>query len=64
MIVDLARLVKKCGTKVIALTNPSRPGDEKSRHSSGKYLYEFSDIVIDNCTGIGDAAYEVPEAGS
>src|SRR5690606_15198755 len=64
MIVELASLAKKCGAKVIALTNPSRPGDEKSRHSSGEYLYEFSDIVIDNCTAIRDASFELPEAGS
>ena len=60
MTVELARLAKESGTKVIAFTNPRRPGGEKSRHSSGKYLYEYADIVIDSCTAPGDAGFRVP----
>jgi uncharacterized phosphosugar-binding protein len=63
MIVELAKLSKECGAKVIAFTNPNRFANEKSRHSSGKYLYEYADVMIDNCAGIGDASFEVQEAG-
>lgn len=63
MVVELARLAQKCGSKVIAFTNPSHP-EEGSRHSSGKYLCDFSDIVIDNCAGPGDASFFVEEAGT
>lgn len=62
MIVELAKLAQETGVKVIAFTNPRRPEEEKSRHSSGKYLFQYSDIVIDNCTGEGDAAFYVEEA--
>lgn len=64
MIVELAKLAQQCGAKVIAFTNPHNPTGSKSRHSSGKYLCDFSDIVIDNCTGPGDAAFYVEEAGT
>jgi uncharacterized phosphosugar-binding protein len=64
MTVELARIAQKCGTKVIAFTNPNHPEDSQSRHSSGKYLDDFSDVVIDNCTGPGDAAFYVEEANT
>ncbi len=60
MTVELARLARESGTKVIAFTSPHRPSGEKSRHSSGKYLHEYADIVIDSCTAPGDAAFSVP----
>lgn len=64
MIVELAKLVREKGAQVIALTNPRKPENEKSRHPSGKYLYQYADVVIDNCTGTGDADYFVKEAGT
>ncbi len=64
MIVELARLVQEQGAKVIALTNPRKPENERSRHPGGKYLYEYADVVIDNCTGAGDAVFYVEEAGT
>lgn len=62
MTVELAKMAQECGTKVISFTNPNHPAGSKSRHSSGKYLCDFSDVVIDNCTGPGDAAFYVEEA--
>jgi uncharacterized phosphosugar-binding protein len=64
MTVELAKMAQECGTKVIAFTNPNHPADSASRHSSGKYLCDFSDVVIDNCTGPGDAAFYVGEANT
>jgi uncharacterized phosphosugar-binding protein len=64
MSVELAKMAQECGTKVIAFTNPYHPEGSTSRHSSGKYLCDFSDVVIDNCTGPGDAAFFVEEANT
>ena len=58
MIVELSRLAKEAGTKVIALTNIKHSKSELSRHPSGKRLYDFADIVIDNCGEHGDAAFQ------
>ena len=35
----------------------------KSRHSSGKKLFELGDIVIDNCGCIGDASMKIEALG-
>ncbi|MEH7347244.1 SIS domain-containing protein [Gottfriedia acidiceleris] len=64
MTVELAKMAQECGAKVIAFTNPNHPEGSKSRHSSGKYLCDFSDVVIDNCTGPGDAHFYVEEANT
>ena len=54
--VEMAIEAKKKGAKVICITNMRHSTSVTSRHSSGKKLYEVSDIVIDNCGEIGDAA--------
>jgi uncharacterized phosphosugar-binding protein len=35
----------------------------QSRHPSGKKLYEYADIVIDNCGPFGDTLLELPGGG-
>lgn len=60
MTVELARLAGEAGAKVVAFTSLRRPDGEKSRHSSGKYLNEFADVVINSCTEPGDAALVIP----
>jgi uncharacterized phosphosugar-binding protein len=62
MIVELAKMAQDCGAKVISFTNPHHIEGSKSRHSSGKYLCDFSNVVINNCTGPGDSAFYVKEA--
>lgn len=57
--VDLAISARRIGVKVIALTNLNYSSVESSRHSSGKRLFEVSDLVLDNCGCHGDAAVEV-----
>lgn len=59
IIIELALKAKDLGVKTIAITNVSYSKDVKSRHSSGKNLYEISDIVIDNHGIKGDAVVEV-----
>lgn len=56
--VDMAMYAKQHDMKVIALTSMDYTQSIPSRHSSGKKLYEFGDVVI-NCHAIpGDAVLE------
>lgn len=55
VIIDLALYAKKHGVKIIGLTNLEYSKSVTSRHSSGKRLFELSDIVLDNHGTIGDA---------
>lgn len=57
--VQMALDARKMGITVIALTNMATTTREKSRHSSGKNLYECADIVVDNCGCYGDAALKL-----
>lgn len=52
--VDAALHAKKLGAKVICLTSSSYAND-KSRHSSGKRLFECGDLWLDNFAPHGDA---------
>ncbi|NLA76574.1 MAG: SIS domain-containing protein [Clostridiales bacterium] len=54
--VDMAQLASENGLKVIALTNLKHSKASASRHPSGKKLYEFADIVLDNMGCVGDAS--------
>lgn len=54
--VELAIEAKKRGANVISLTNVKHSQEVTSRHSSGKRVFEVSDIIIDNCGEKGDAA--------
>jgi uncharacterized phosphosugar-binding protein len=54
--IEMAVAAKEKGVKVIGLTNLKYSKSVTSRHPSGKNLYEFCDIVLDNHGDIGDAA--------
>lgn len=58
--IDLVLEAKNKGVKILSITNVSYSKETKSRHSSGKRLYEVSDIVIDNHGVTGDAIVEIP----
>lgn len=58
IVIDLAQIARERGHKVIVVTSMLHTMSESSRHPSGKKLYEFGDIVIDNCGPIGDALLE------
>jgi len=58
--VGLAIEAKKRGAKVIALTSVEFSSKFKSRHPSGKRLFEVADLVIDNKVPPGDAVLDVP----
>ena len=56
--IEIAKLAKEKGAKVIVLTNLTYSKTVSSRHPSGKKLYEFADIIIDNHGVVGDACVE------
>lgn len=58
--VDAAMRAREKGAFVIALTNMQTTTALKSRHPSGKNLYEVSDLVLDNCGCLGDGSLDVP----
>ena len=57
--IEIAEYVKKKGCKVIVVTALDISKSSASRHSSGKILYEFADVVLDNQSEFGDAALEI-----
>ena len=59
-IVEVAQQVKEQGHALVALTSLEHTRRTESRHPSGKKLYEFADIVIDNCAPFGDTLLELP----
>jgi len=56
--IDMAITARNNGHKVIVITSWQHTSTEASRHPSGKHLYEFGDVVIDNCGPKGDALLE------
>ena len=58
IVIDIASLAKEKGNKVIIVTSMKHTLAEGPRHPSGKKLYQFGDIVIDNCGPHGDALIE------
>ena len=48
LIIEMADTVKKRGVKLIALTSLKGSKELTSRHPSGKKLFEFADVVLDN----------------
>ncbi len=56
--IDIAQLARDQGHTVIVVTSMQHTLAEKSRHPSGKKLYELGTIVIDHCGPHGDALLE------
>lgn len=61
--VDMASIAKEKGVTLVALTNLRHSKSGASRHKSGKKLYEFADIVLDNMGCVGDACVYFDELG-
>jgi uncharacterized phosphosugar-binding protein len=58
--VEMASRMKQSGMRVIALTNLEQSRSAKSRHASGKRLFEVADAILDNHCPAGDAAVNIP----
>ncbi|MCR4432122.1 MAG: SIS domain-containing protein [Tepidanaerobacteraceae bacterium] len=59
LVVEVADFVKKNGNKLIAVTSLDVSRKLKSRHSSGKNLYQFADVILDNRGVEGDSAIQL-----
>lgn len=58
--VELARLAKERGHRLVVVTSMDHTTRITSRHSSGALLHQLGDVVIDNGGAFGDAALELP----
>lgn len=57
--IEVAIAARKRGIPVIVFTNVEYSDFLSTHHSSGKKLKDFADVVIDNCSLIGDAAVQL-----
>jgi uncharacterized phosphosugar-binding protein len=57
--IEMAKLAHERGIPVIAITSLKHSQGTTSRHSSGKKMYEFADVVIDNQCPKGDCLLRV-----
>lgn len=57
--IEMALGAKQRGLPVVAITSVEHQQATASRHRSGKRLVEIADVVIDNCTPLGDASIQV-----
>lgn len=58
--IELAQYAKSKNVKIIVVTSLDVSKKLTSRHSCGKNLYEFADVILDNCGVEGDASIDVP----
>lgn len=54
--IDVALVAKSKGMKVIVYGSAGEAKGKKTRHSSGKTLFELADIVVDTCVPANDAS--------
>jgi uncharacterized phosphosugar-binding protein len=54
LVVETARIARDRGLRVVAVTSVAQCLRSGPRHSSGKRLVDYADVVIDNCVPIGD----------
>lgn len=57
--IEVAWECQKRGVPVIAILSRAYGNNLTSRHSSGKKLMDVADIVIDNCSKLGDATIKL-----
>ena len=56
--IEMAESAKRRGLKVIGVTSREYTNNVESRHPTGKKMYEFADVVLDNKVAKGDALLE------
>ena len=57
--IDVAKYCQEKGIPVIVITNVAYSDYLRSAHSSGKKLKDFADVVLDNCSAVGDTALHI-----
>lgn len=55
LLIELAKDLQEKGLKIIVITAVEQSKACTSRHASGKKLYEFADVILDNLSEYGDA---------
>lgn len=62
--IDAAMEAKKAGAKIIAVSSShwqnEMPADHFIRHPSGKNLFDFAEVCIDDFNPVGDAVVNIP----
>jgi Uncharacterized protein containing SIS (Sugar ISomerase) phosphosugar binding domain len=58
--IELAIHAKKVGAKVIVVTSLEASKQLSCKHSGGKNLWEYADVILDNRVQFGDSSIEVP----
>jgi uncharacterized phosphosugar-binding protein len=58
-IVEFAGLARMAGFPIVVITSMRHSRSVESRHPSGKRLYEYADVVVDNGAPAGDAALDL-----
>ncbi len=56
--IEMAQIARERGIKVIGVTSRAYTEAVDSRHPSGKKMYEFADVVLDNKVDKGDAVLQ------
>ncbi|MHC5268834.1 SIS domain-containing protein [Enterococcus sp. LJL98] len=56
LLIEMALRLKERGVHIIALTALEASKNSRSRHKSGRRLFELADIVLDNRSPYGDAS--------
>jgi uncharacterized phosphosugar-binding protein len=54
--IDVAMVAREKGMKVIVYGSAAEAEGKKTRHSSGKTLFELADMVVDTCVPVNDAS--------
>jgi uncharacterized phosphosugar-binding protein len=57
--IDVALESKKRGMKVVVFGSAAAAEGKKTRHSSGKTIFDIADIVVDTCAPLGDASVKL-----
>ena len=58
MPIEMAMEAKARGLKVVAVTSKTYQKSVSSRHPSGKKMYKFADVVLDDKVDPGDAVLQ------
>jgi len=53
--IEMAQIARERGIRVIGITSLTYSQSVESRHSSGRKMHEFADVVLDNKVEMGDA---------
>lgn len=56
LVVEYTKRLKEKGAKIIAVTSLAHSKNISSRHPSGKRLFEYADVILDNRGPLGDAS--------